>query len=966
MVELDTAQAPGADHRGFPLVGRERELKLILTTLEHPPAVVMLEGEAGIGKSRLVHEATVRITARDGRVLHGACHPLREPQPYGPIVDALRDTGHWLPPVERIDPAAHALGPLLPGLVPLLPLPPLGAGAGRPERRQTVQAVRAVLDALAPVVLVVEDVHWADEATREMLLLLAHDLPPQAGLLLTYRPEELPTGRPVLGSAFRPRPGTYGADISLPPLREEHLRELATFALGAERAARLGRALFQRSAGIPLIAEEDLLTLRERDQHDQEQGSAQPPGLSGAEVPRALREAVLERLLDLPEDAAALVEAAAVLAVPAQQELLAATAELPEERAAQALTSALQASVLYETLPTRYGFRHTLAQQVVYQHIVGPRREALHRSAVRELWRQDAPPLVQIAHHAKALGDRRAWIQHACAAADQAVELGDEGTAAELLHELLAEPGLDSELRTRSSLALGRIAINQVGFESTIRALRSIVDDPGLAPGVRGEIRLTLGLLVLNQSRDGAGVVELERAVQELSARPELAARAMVALATHSSVHIGHQTAERSMAWMARAEQTIADSPDQAARAAVRASRLTLMAEAGDPAVWALLDELPRHAEDQEVLRQTIRALCNAGDSAMDLGHDERAAALLAESEELGVRIGSTWLQCLSAMNRITLDWHRGRWEGLQERCAALSARFPDVPAVALEAHRLAGQMAAAQGQWDRAARQFAQVSASGGNYIDFRDDFTAAAALGQVRLAQSDPEAAWAVVAPQLDVLRLGGRWPQSRGLVPVGVEVTLGRGDRETAERLVDDYRQGLRGCDAPHCAAEVDLCRGLLTQEQDPAAAAEHFTRAERGFQQIGRPYPAAQAAEKAARALLGTDPDAGSARLGAAEKEYTRLGATSGAAHCRQTLRELGQSPSTPRGRRGYGEQLSPREAQVATLLREGATNQQIAQALFISPRTAEHHVASVLKKLGLTNREAARSSQPLDS
>ncbi|WP_344445946.1 helix-turn-helix transcriptional regulator, partial [Kitasatospora nipponensis] len=88
-----------------------------------------------------------------------------------------------------------------------------------------------------------------------------------------------------------------------------------------------------------------------------------------------------------------------------------------------------------------------------------------------------------------------------------------------------------------------------------------------------------------------------------------------------------------------------------------------------------------------------------------------------------------------------------------------------------------------------------------------------------------------------------------------------------------------------------------------------------------------------------------------------RAYTRLGATSDAAHCQQTLRELGLARPAPRGRRGYGDQLSPRESEVAALLRKGASNQQIAEALFLSPRTVEHHVANALRKLGAPTREA---------
>ncbi|MFC9331031.1 AAA family ATPase, partial [Kitasatospora sp. NPDC057015] len=92
--------------RGFGLVGRRRELDLLLAALKVPPAVVLVEGEPGIGKSRLVQEATTVLAGNGKRVVAGLCHPLREPLPFGPVLDALRDTADWLPPPDRLNPQA--------------------------------------------------------------------------------------------------------------------------------------------------------------------------------------------------------------------------------------------------------------------------------------------------------------------------------------------------------------------------------------------------------------------------------------------------------------------------------------------------------------------------------------------------------------------------------------------------------------------------------------------------------------------------------------------------------------------------------------------------------------------------------------------------------------------------------------------------------------------------------------------
>ncbi|MFD5081921.1 response regulator transcription factor, partial [Kitasatospora sp. NPDC058406] len=128
-------------------------------------------------------------------------------------------------------------------------------------------------------------------------------------------------------------------------------------------------------------------------------------------------------------------------------------------------------------------------------------------------------------------------------------------------------------------------------------------------------------------------------------------------------------------------------------------------------------------------------------------------------------------------------------------------------------------------------------------------------------------------------------------------------------------------------------------------------------------IGRPYPAALATERAARTR--TDLDDVSARLTAPIATFEHLGATSDAARCHRTLRELGKATSNPRGRAGYGDRLSPREEQIRDLLTTGATNKDIAAALFLSTRTVENHVARVLTKLRTTRADLTRTSGERD-
>ncbi|WP_406304530.1 AAA family ATPase [Streptomyces sp. NBC_00885] len=954
------SDAPAAGGGRFAFVGREREGRLLSGALEDPPAVVVVEGEAGVGKTRLVREVTTGPRGRRSRVVTGFCHPLREPFPYGPVIDALRQTVPWMPPAVKMPPEAGAVAPLLPELADRLPPPPAVEQPPAAVRYHLMRAVRAVLEACGPLTVVIEDLHWVDEATRDLLLLLARDLPPGVGLVLTFRREDLPADGPVLGAAYRRPPGTGGADIRLAPLTEADIQLLAGAVLGPRATHAVGRALFERSAGLPLVVEEDLITFSR-----QWPGAGlSEPGAGGqvpdpvtelgrAGVPRGLREAIKERIGGLSVRALAVTEAAAVLAVPAEDALIARVAGISsEEEGVEALVEALRAAVLRETAPARYGFRHALAQQAIYEAIPGPRRHRLHQRAITALRDLDNPPLVQIAHHTRATGARQTWLTQVEAAADQALAMGDQGTAAHLIHSLLAEPHLPGDLRTRAALALSRTAIYSADPTASHDLLRRILADPQLPAPTRGEIRFSVGIMLANFNDDPpAALRELEQAVDEMGdQRPGTACRAMSAIAMRMC-YLGHPASE-VMAWIHRAERTADEGADAEARAYVQTDKITLLAQLGDAGAWEMVERLPHDDEDSGVLRQTARALYNVADAALDIGHDEQVGHLLDEAQNIAHRAGLRWLDSWCAVARQVLAWNAGTWGNLEAADAALAAQYPNHPESSQGELVLAG-LAEARGQWHQAMDKYAAV-----RDITPHDPTLcrAAAGIGRVELAQGNTHAAWDATGPAIEFLRASGIWGRAAAaVVPVAVQAALATGRTDTAAHLTTELQHGIQGRDAPAAQAHLHLCHGHLTHATNPDKAREHFHHAQAAFQAIGRPYPAAQAAEHAARTLIPTNPGMAAEELTTLTDTYTRLGATADAAHCQHTLRSLGQTHLASPGRRGYGEHLSPREQQVADLLATGATNKDIAQALFLSPRTVEHHVAHVLKKLHITNR-----------
>ncbi|MCH0572744.1 AAA family ATPase [Streptomyces sp. MUM 136J] len=915
----------------------------MVETLGRAPSVVLIGGEAGLGKSRLLREATGRVAGGGVVVLRGWCHRLREPLPFGPVIDALRQASPpaGSPPV--LSPATAVLASQVPELAGWLPAadggdPDVGSGP------QLARAVHEVLAALGPVLVEIEDVHWADDATRELLLLLARNTPPGLRLALTYRGEDLPGHGNVLGSPYRRPVGVAGLDLVLAPLGREEVAELAAAVLGPTAAAVLGPQLYERSAGLPLAVEEDLRFLADRLAHAP--GGAGVADLDRAGVPRVLQEAVGSRVAALPRDAVAVVQAAAVLAFPAGEELLARLAGLEEEEAEEALESALAVGVLDETGPDRYAFHHVLARQAVYQRMLGPRRRRLHRRAIDVLDALDPTPLVQIAYHARELGDPAAWIPRTRAAAEHAITIGDDGIAAAQLQQLLDEPALPTDAHTWAALNLSRIAVRRADTAASIDILGRIVADPALPAAVRGEIRLNLGLTL--DSADPARVTQLETAADELEAeRPELAAGALAAMSLGDKLA---RTRAQDAADMERALRLAERTDDPVAQATVLASRITQLQLFGDRAADALLEQLPADS-GLDLARQRCRALHNSAEALYLRGRDDTAARLLREAEALADHADYEVLALACAERRLFLDLAHGRWEALADRIDTLLGRHQR-PQEVRELKVLQARLDSAHGRWAEARRAASTALASPSMVLYL----PACALLGRLDLLEGNPAAAWQTIQPALAALRHKNVWTHQTDLLPVTVQAALATGHRTEAEHLLHQATEGIQDSDSPAVEAEILLGRGLLTADTDPQRAVALLEEARLRYAAIPRPYHAAQAAEHVGRVLLGSRTAVAGGHLHQALATYTELGATADAARCQRMLRQAGQHRPVPRGRRGYGTDLSPRERQVADLLATGATNKDIAAALALSVRTTEHHVARVLSKLDTTREQ----------
>lgn len=318
-----------------------------------------------------------------------------------------------------------------------------------------------------------------------------------------------------------------------------------------------------------------------------------------------------------------------------------AVAALSVEDGRTALTAALSEAVLHELRLGQYAFRMPMEAAAVYQLLPGPVRRELHGRAVEVLAARRPVPRARLARHQLAAGRTAEWLQSVEHAAWEAAEAGNHQLAIALLEDTLAHPGVRQANRARLALMLARSAYSGLGSDQTVEVLRRLVDDPELPAAVRGEIRLDLGLLIGNQvGRPMEGRVELIRAVEELSARPALAARAMAALALP---YWPCGPLADNVAWLARAEAAAAESGDAAVQAAVAANRVTVLLSVGDAEGWRHLDQLPRKGDDLRILHHSARGVANAADSAVWLGEYARAREVLAESPELAARSGNLY-----------------------------------------------------------------------------------------------------------------------------------------------------------------------------------------------------------------------------------------------------------------------------------------------------------------------------------
>jgi DNA-binding CsgD family transcriptional regulator/tetratricopeptide (TPR) repeat protein len=978
---------PGISAPAF--VGRSWHLGALEQALARPPAVVLIEGEAGIGKTRLVQEllASPRMLAH--RALVGVCPPFREPATLAPVVEALRPAGR---PVGELalSRLGGALRPLFPEWAADLPPPPEPLGDAEATRHRLYRALAELIGCLGVTLLVVEDVHWADEVSLEFLLFLTtrQQTSRELSLIVTYRPEDVPEGSLLLRLSSRLPHGVTQTRLAPPPLGVADTAELVSSMLsGTQVSETFAAFLHERTDGVPLAVEESVRLLGDRADLVRRDGRWVRSSLAGLQVPPTVRDSTLERVRRQSPATQLILQAAAV-AGPADEAILGEVADLPAVAVRTGAAHALAAGLLQEGAGGQLGFRHVLSATAVYEATDLAQRRRLHLRTGQALERSDPPPAVRLARHFRKGQDVARWAHWAERAAAGATASSDHLTALSLLVDLPGVAALPVPVRVRLAKQLALAALfQQVADEDqsgrVVRTLRGVLELPRLPVRQRAELRNLLGRLLNQLGEPAAAFAELAKAIPHLGHAPVEAARSMISLGWPRA---GPWPAAVHLRWLRRADRLPTGSLTPADRLGLLADRAAALLQLGAEAGWEVAGQLPESVTGPEERLHLARGYLNIGDAAMHWGRYPEARRLLtaglrlAEANEFG-RIRQIIRATLTY-----LDWLTGAWEGLAERVAGLTAPDQALHGAEQEVLLVGALLAAAQGGYDRADEHLRAGLEEARRRGWVALELPPAAALARLRLAEGDVASARKLTDEPMHTVAYKRIWVWAADIAPVRVEVLRRAGEPAEAARLVAALARGLRGRDAPAPRAALLTCRAILAEPwagaAEPAAAgaagaaavaraaagvaagfgqaAAGFARAAAAWDALPRPYDALLARERRARCLLlAGQRAAGLAGLGEAFDGFRALGAGGDADRVAGWLRDHGMRLARPgrRGRRGYGDQLSPREREVVRLVATGRTNREIARQLSKAPGTVAEQLRSAMRKLGVSSRTA---------
>jgi len=989
-------------------VGRTEELARLAAAADRAaagtPTAVVVGGEAGVGKTRLVGELVASARQAGATVLVGGCVELGgEGLPFAPLIEALRGFVRDLdePELAQLVPgrARVELARLLPELGPGGPGPdaagswvggpgaePRGSGLGS-EQRRLFELLLVLLERLGserPAVLVVEDLHWADRSTRDLLAFLVRNLRHGRLLLvMTYRSDELHRRHPLRPFLAELDRGRRAERLELARFgRDEVAAQLAGIQ-GTPAPPELTERIHARSDGNAFFVEELAAT-----------------AAADGELPPSLRDTLLARIELLAEPTQQVLGVAAAAGARVGHDLLAEVAGLPDAELLAGLREAVSAHVLLVAADDgAYGFRHALVKEAVYAELLPGERTRLHARFAAALAGRDAggdPGLAaELAWHWYAAHDLERALPAAVEAgraAERAFAYAEAQRQFERALELWdrvpgATAGLDkAELLARA----GEAAANAGAADRAVALVRGALAEvaPGRDPLLAGQLTERLGFHLRIAGRPGA-MEAYQEAIGLVPPGPTVE-RARVLAGLGQALMLRARFAE-AIATCEEAIQVARAAGSPAVETHALCSLGTAMARIEDPDDGlAALGEARRLAAELGLAKDEARACVNLSDLLNDLGRLEEAVVVAMEGIEVATAAGlRRTFGVFLAGNAAAALYNQGRWDETAELTAAYLELGDDEDLNTVTLRQSMAMLDAGRGHFEsalghvRAARRLA-----GDEFIAVQYPPNLAAAEAEVAAWRGRLEEAAAAVAGGLAALQ--GPLVDLRAclLLAIGLRVegerarlATARHDHETltdARLVADELVQWARGTFAGSrvawrravlatCEAEWARVQG----EPDP----ERWLAAVAAWEESGHPYPLAVARWRAAEALLAGRGD----RTLVAEL-LRRSHATAsglGAEPLRGELERLARlgrvdlRPRDPSGApagptpeptdaaaAGVALGLTARELEVLTLVAEGRSNRQVAEALFISAKTASVHVSNILAKLGVASRVEA--------
>jgi DNA-binding CsgD family transcriptional regulator len=931
------------------LVGRAGELAVVAGLAGEVAAgvggVLVVAGEQGIGKSALLRAGLAGAAGAGCRVAWAAADELDQPFPLRFIGRCLAEATAGLPGDEGGSAGAGA-GPLL-----------LGEVSSDGLRLAGTERVLAAVDrlcAISPVVLVAEDLQWADRASVEVWERLSRAVG-QLPLLLvgSLRPG------PADGELQELRQGVAeggGVVLELGPLPAGAVAELAGGLLGA-RPGRVLSEVVDRAGGNPLYVRELLDALVRDGRVAVEGGLAELAGEPGG-VPGTLAAAIGERLEALPPEVVRVLRCAAVLGLEFSVTELALVTGRPAEEVAGLVGQAAAAGALIQPADGTAGFRHGLIRQAVYDGIPVPVRAALHRQAARALAGAGAAP-ARVAAQLLAAPDPDEWERAWLAAAGRALVHQAPGVARRLVRRALAALPSSGPRRDGLELVLLEAATLLAEREEAERVARPLLARTA-DPDRYAEVSWRLCSALLYGGRAAEGMTMGGQAL----ARPGISGAWAARLLSQQALgHIYLGRPEQGDEVARQALEAAERAGDQLAAGYAWHNRMRVALARRDQAAALACEQQGVQALRGEPQGDSLRLImmANCASLLQDADRLDEAGAVIGEAMALAEQTGSYQLGTISAAVANYYYYEVGQWDdalavlesvsGLQhdgehedqftavaDGLAALIAAHRDDEAPLRRHLELAEDLDPASPYLQGASYPLLLARALA---AERAGDLAGAARTLAVCL---DPEVAAGMAERYL--------------LLPSLVRLATAAGDAETALATARAAAADAAAAGLPVATAASDVCQGVVESDPGPLFSAAAYYRA------AGRPLGRAQALEEAAVLLAARAEDVAARQaLADAAAVYEGLGAVFDLRRLDARLRGLGirRGRTARRGApaRGWAA-LTPTELVIARLAAEGRSNPDIAAQMMLSRSTVQTHVSHILAKLGARSRaEIAR-------